>query len=690
MKRLVLAVAWVVLWSAPAGAVTSTISIGSAFSGNGHNASFDGRIYIVRDHQGWRVMVLRPEAATYRSDGLPDAAGPLWSPRFDLLMGTTIVENALAICEPDRARAPYRCNDAGAAAAQGAYHCYDFWLIDSDAETKPQQGGAILRRRRLQLWIADPQTASARVHKATLGTATPLAPQLRGIEPTVTADGKLLVWQGHPQNDGTIDVLMYAVNQTPCGVSGWSTPHSLSHMAYDAAVIGKYRLAERPLRASDGSVFADGALVHGAYPWLMPDGSAVMLDASQLPCITQDNPPGCGPRRNSFAVLGYPTNWGIAIVDGGVNPDTDLTARLFFSSPGPKAFTQLPVTQALDVWPLFGSNTANYVELVFDDGLDGKYAGYWHFNENVRPDGSLDLTRVPDVSGYFNTGTLKGGLSVSKRNNGVIGRALQFDGVDDRVEVPHSATLTPVNGITIDFWIRPSDPNCDANNNYRVVVSKGGFGPGGSYSVVLEDNAALQVRFGVNGAQQSLITPALPLDKWSHVSCEYDGPSGQAGCWVDDKLVVDVAMPKGTLDQSSAPLLIGAPGARAACPNGDGAFKGLLDELSISRVARRRGTSQPPPPAPDGGVAGDGPSAQRDAVVPAGDGSVAGDGAAARDARAATNDGASAAGDGNGSADDSGCGCRTTGSAGGAPWGLLLIALLLWQRRRRRRRRRWR
>ena len=47
-------------------------------------------------------------------------------------------------------------------------------------------------------------------------------------------------------------------------------------------------------------------------PWLMPDGSAVMLDASQLPCITQDNPPGCGPRRNSFAVLGYPTNWGIA------------------------------------------------------------------------------------------------------------------------------------------------------------------------------------------------------------------------------------------------------------------------------------------------------------------------------------------------------------------------------------------
>jgi len=70
------------------------------------------------------------------------------------------------------------------------------------------------------------------------------------------------------------------------------------------------------------------------------------------------------------------------------------------------------------VWPFFGSNTSNYVELVFDDGLDGKYAGLWHLNESVDAAGNLDKTRTPDVSGYFNTGLLRGGLSFAAANNG--------------------------------------------------------------------------------------------------------------------------------------------------------------------------------------------------------------------------------------------------------------------------------
>src|SRR6185503_5272204 len=150
-----------------------------------------------------------------------------------------------------------------------------------------------------------------------------------------------------------------------------------------------------------------------------------------------------------------------------VNPSTTDTVRLFFSSPGPSTFSQLPVSEGSDVWPFFGSNTSNYVELVFDDGLDGKYAGMWHGNEMVTASGELDLRRTPDVSGYFNSGVLKGGMAVSSVNDGVIGRALAFDGIDDRMEVAHSTSLSPVSGITIDLAIRPTeDPDCDGNNNY--------------------------------------------------------------------------------------------------------------------------------------------------------------------------------------------------------------------------------
>jgi hypothetical protein len=650
---LVSAAALVVALAAQsAHAVTSTRSVQSAFGGNGHNVSFDGRLFIVRDGAGWQAMMLRPEGITFLPDGLPDAMGPMWSPRTLILGPSDVVENALAICEPDPSRAPFACDANGNPAAGGPFDCYDVIVIDSDAVTPPEMGGAVLRRRSLLVRVEDPKTANARVAGFTWGPSIQaLSPELRGIEPTVTADGRLMIWQGHPANDGQIDILMYAVNDAPCGQSGWSAPRVISEMSIDPAVTGTYRLAERALRAADGTQLAPGDLVHGAYPWLMPNGDAVVFDASLMPCRGPEDPPGCGPRRNSFAVLGYPTNWGIAIVDGGVNPDTNETVRLFFSSPGPSTFAELPVTQGVDVWPFFGSNTSNYVELVFDDGLDGTYAGLWHLNESVDADGNLDTTRTPDVSGYFNTAALRGGMTFALANDGVVGKALTFDGIDDHLEVPSSQSLNPVNGITIDLWIRPDPIDCDGNNNYRLLLGKGNIGDG-SYTIVLEENLSMQARVRVGGAQQSVWSPPLVAGVWTHVSFEYDGPTGQAGWWFDDAQVASQALPPGTIDGSTYPLTIGAPGPRAACPNGDGAFPGRLDEVSISRAARRLGT--PVEPTPDAGV---------DPGDPDGGGPGPGDPDAS-------------GGGGSAGGATGGCGCRAGGGTRDGGAAVLIILLL--------------
>ena len=45
-------------------AVTSSESVPSAFNGNGHNISFDGRLLLVRDGAGWQAQLVRPEAIT--------------------------------------------------------------------------------------------------------------------------------------------------------------------------------------------------------------------------------------------------------------------------------------------------------------------------------------------------------------------------------------------------------------------------------------------------------------------------------------------------------------------------------------------------------------------------------------------------------------------------------------------------
>ena len=574
-------------------AATSTRSVTSTFGGNGHNASFDGRLFIVRTGPGWQAYVLRPEATTYEGDGLPAATGAMWSGPLEIVSGEPNGENALAICEPDPARAPYACdasNNPG-----GPFACYDVWVFDSDATRSVADGGQSFRRRRLLLRVADPSTQAARPVAFTWGPMEPVTTggggAIHGIEPTFTKDGRLMVWNGSLANGDQNSLLMYSVAPAACAGTGWSSPRSLSHMINDPAVNTTYRLAMRQLRAADGTPFADGDAVYGAYPWLLPDGDGVMFSAALMPCRGTEDPPGCGPRRNATAVLGYPTNWGIAHIDGGINPSTADGVRLFFSSPGAAAFSQLPVTPGHDVWPFFGTNTSNYVEVSFDDGLDGKYAGFWHMNESVDAAGNLDTTRSPDVSGYFNTAVAKGAVAFPAANNGVLGKAAVA--TNGWFEVADDPSLSPVNGITMEMTIQPAtDPDCDGGNNFRVLLRKGD-----AYSLVLEETRGVRARVRVaGGAIRELYSGeviAADAATWTRVSAEYDAPSGRMQIRFDDQVVADETFPPAQLEGTSDKLTIGGVGPSPACPVG-GNFAGTIDEVSISRVARHIETPLPP------------------------------------------------------------------------------------------------
>jgi hypothetical protein len=635
-------------------AATSSPSVPSQFGGNGHNASFDGRLFLVRTGPGWQAYVLRPEATTYRQDGLPDAMGPMWSAPLEVIAGEPNGENALAICEPDAARAPYACDANGNPG--GAFACYDVWVFDSDATKNVAMGGQEFRRRHLLMRVANPGTPAAAPVAFTWGALEPIAMvgggRLHGIEPTFTRDGRLMVWNGSLANGDQDGQLLYSVAPSACAASGWSAPRTIAHMVNDAAVNTRYRLAARQLRATDGTPFADGAAVYGAYPWLLPDGEAVMFSAALMPCRATEDPPGCGPRRNATSVLGYPTNWGIAHIDGGVNPSTTDTVRLFFSSPGATSFSQLPVTPGNDVWPFFGTNTSNYVEVSFDDGLDGQYAGMWHLNESVTPAGDLDVTKSPDVSGYFNTARVRGAVTFPGPNNGVLGKAAVFGG--GWMEVTHAASLEPVGGITMEMLVRPAgDPDCDGGNNFRVLLRKGE-----AYSLVLEETRGVRARVRVAGGEvRELYSGAqMPADDatWTKVTAEYDGASGVMQIRFDDVVVAEQTFAPAPLEGTGALLTIGGTGTAAVCPPNGGNFAGTLDEVSVSRIARHLAT---PEPEVDAGVGMD-----------AGGG---GDGGGRVDA-------------GNGAMGDGGGGCCGVAGDGAGSMGLGFVVMGLLMSRRRR------
>lgn len=590
------------LVSTAALAATTPVGVASPMGGNGHNVTFDGKLFVIATGPGWVARVLRPQAAQSTGSG-PDLS-QAFSPEV-LIQPPTNNENAVALCE--ETPQPTRCTSSGAPDASGSHACYDVWVFDSDAVTAAPAN--VMRRRRLKVVVSSPNTAQAEVASFTWlqGQAQPLTTTLRGIEPSVTQDGKLLVWQGHPNNSGSIDTIVYSVNASPCALTGWTTPKSISSMNTDPLVT-RYRLSERPLRDPAGVAFTPGQVVYGGYPWVFPDGEAVNFTAVNMPCRSQppnEDPPGCGPRRNALSVLGYPTNWQVAHIDGAANPDTDNTVRLFFTSPGRTTAAPLPFTSGVDVWPFFGSNTSNYVELVFDDGLDGRYAGFWHLNEFVNAQGNYDRTRTADSSGYSNTGTLRTGATFPLRNNGALGKAIVFDGVGGRVEVPHSASLSPVNAITVELMVKPRvSPDCDGNNNYRLLLGKANLN--GAYSLVLEDDLSLQARVRVAGGVHYDIRSmqALPVGQWTKVAFQYDAASGTMAFLVNGVETNRVVRTPALLQATGDALYFGAPGPRAACPPaGDGAFDGELDEIAISRIWRY---GSPPSTGTGGGAGGGG------------------------------------------------------------------------------------
>lgn len=634
-------------------AATSKNVATSPFGGNGHNVSFDGRLFIVRTSPGWEARILRPQSVVVTA-GQPPSLASAFSPSV-LIQAATNEENALALCESSAQ--PTACDASGAPSAGGSHRCYDLVVIDSNAVTPAPNN--VLRRRLLKIVVSNPNTAQAAISSFTWtdSTLTPLTPTLRGIEPTITRDGKLMVWQGHPNNTGAIDTLVYSVNQTACGVSGWTTPKSIAAMNTDPLVQGRYRLAERPLRDPAGVAYTSTQLFYGAYPWIFPDGEAINFTAVNMPCRTgppNEDPPGCGPRRNALSVIGYPTNWQLSHIDGDLNPATDDTVRLFFSSPGPMNARPLPLTTGMDVWPFFGSNTSNYGEVVFDDALDGRYAGLWHLNEFVTAQGTYDRTRSADSSGYSNTGTLRGGASFPARNNGQLGKALSLDGVTGRLEVAHASSLLPVNAITIELSLKPrSEPNCDANNNYRLLLGKPNIN--GAYSLVLEEDRSFQARVRVaNGVQYDIRSNAIaPLNQWTHVAFQYDAATGTMVFLMNGVETSRVVRAPAVLAGTNDLLFIGAPGARAACPNGDGAFDGELDEVGITRAWRYGAV---PGTGAGGGSAGG----------MSGGGAAAAGGAASAGGTSGTGGGTAMAGGTSGAGGGSATAGGTSGTGGGS------------------------
>jgi hypothetical protein len=170
--------------------------------------------------------------------------------------------------------------------------------------------------------------------------------------------------------------------------------------------------------------------------------------------------------------------------------------------------------------------------------------------------------------------------NASKWVPGKYGSALEFDGVDDYVEVPYHRSLAITNEITVEAWIY-SKENLGATERNEFVSKVGSYvfrndernmcaigAPGPAFQVNLSDNRLYGV--GYCGA------PPPAANEWHHYVGIFDTSTRGLEFWVDGSLIASNTSVTGlTIQTSTTPLTFGASRL------GINYFNGIIDEVII-------------------------------------------------------------------------------------------------------------
>ena len=186
--------------------------------------------------------------------------------------------------------------------------------------------------------------------------------------------------------------------------------------------------------------------------------------------------------------------------------------------------------------------------------------GYWKFNEGVG-------ATANDNSFYRNNGNLINGASWT--NNGKIGKAVNFDGTNDYIEVPDSTSLSPRAGLTVSAWIKRDTVNSiDAIlGKYKSITNERSFelGMANTYPVFIISSDGVT-------ATTLTATTAIDAGQWYYVAAVWD--QTQIHVYVNGKRENSAAYTAGLYDNDEA-LRIG---------DADQSFwyyDGLIDEVKM-------------------------------------------------------------------------------------------------------------
>ena len=191
--------------------------------------------------------------------------------------------------------------------------------------------------------------------------------------------------------------------------------------------------------------------------------------------------------------------------------------------------------------------------------------GYWRLGEAFG-------TTAADETGA-NPGTYQNGAVLAQPGALAVdaNTAASFDGVNDIVSVPSSASLNATTGVTMEAWVKRSKSGA-----WQNVLAKPGNGATASQNYALWINTTNQPAafFGNGSSSVGVYGPAIDTN-WHHVAATYDNAT--AKMYVDGVLQASVNS-NINLTANTGALTIGRT------TDNNRIFGGLLDEPAVYRA----------------------------------------------------------------------------------------------------------
>jgi len=204
----------------------------------------------------------------------------------------------------------------------------------------------------------------------------------------------------------------------------------------------------------------------------------------------------------------------------------------------------------------------------------GTLIAHWKFDES-----SGDV--ASDASGHGFNGTL---INMDPGSDWVTGThdgALDFDGNNDMVQIPHRPEFDLSDAYTVSGWfkMRPQD-----KDDYRSIITKEVNWTDRDWWICVRQNGTLWWKFSSGGAQYSINPTGNVADNsWHHFAIIYDGSAQTA------RLYVDGSVPSGgslngvpAIDVQDEPIKIGSGWSGRY-------FKGQIDDIRIYNYALTSG-----------------------------------------------------------------------------------------------------